>query len=348
MWAGLSIAFSFLCSILEAVLLSVTPSYVKGQVTAATSTGKLLEEYKQDIDRPLSAILTLNTLAHTVGAIMVGATAGDIYGENYIEIGGRQILSYEGLVAALMTILILIVSEIIPKTIGANNWKALTPFSVKAIRIIVALLAPFVWVSQLITKSLKKDKDKAVLSRADFVAMTELGTSEGILRDTESAIINNVLSFERMSVRDIMTPRSVTFMLDEEMKVKDYIDLPEFKTFSRVPIYTGEKDNVTGMILKDDALDVIARDNENVKLSDLRRDLPTVSDEYKLPELLKRTSKDRQHMHLVTDDFGHVVGVVTMEDLFETLLGAEIVDESDVVVDLQAHAKEQWEKKKKE
>lgn len=347
LWASLSIAFSFLCSILEAVLLSVTPSYVKGQVNAKTSTGELLEEYKKDIDRPLSAILTLNTLAHTVGAIMVGATAGDYYGENYIEIAGRQVLSYEGLVAGVMTLLILLVSEIIPKTLGANNWRALVPFSVRAIQVILAILKPFVWISQFITRSLKKDKDKAVLSRADFLAMTEIGTSEGVLKDTESTIINNVLSFEKKTARDIMTPRSVTFMLEESMTVKDYMERPEFKTFSRVPIYSGEKDNVTGLILKDDALDVMARENTDVKLSELRRDIPTITDDMRLPDLLKRTSKDRKHLHIVTDDFGHVVGVVTMEDIFETLLGTEIVDESDVVVDLQAHAKEKWEKKNK-
>ncbi|NNC82328.1 MAG: HlyC/CorC family transporter [Flavobacteriales bacterium] len=347
-WAVLSIAFSFLCSILEAVLLSVTPSYVRGQVSSGTATGQLLEEYKQDIDRPLSAILTLNTLAHTVGAIMVGATAGEIYGENYLTIGGKDIVSYEGAIAGAMTLLILVVSEIIPKTIGANNWKALVPFSVRAIRVILTILLPFVWMSQLITRSLKKEKEKAVLSRADFVAMAELGSSEGILRDTESAIINNVLAFEKQTVRDIMTPRSVTFMLSEETTVAEYMAFPESKTFSRVPIFLGEKDNVTGLILKDDALDVMARENGDIPLSDLRRDIPVVSDDLKLPELLKRISKSRQHMHLVTDDFGHVVGVVTMEDLFENLLGAEIVDESDVVVDLQAHAKEKWEKKIKD
>jgi CBS domain containing-hemolysin-like protein len=175
--------------------------------------------------------------------------------------------------------------------------------------------------------------------------MTEISTSEGVLRDTESTIINNVLSFEKKVVRDIMTPRSVTFMLDEDMSVKDYMSQPEFKTFSRVPIYAGEKDHVTGLILKDDALDAMARENTEVKLKELRREIPAITDDMKLPELLKRTSKDRKHMHLVTDDFGHVLGVVTMEDIFETLLGAEIVDESDVVVDLQAHAKEKWEKK---
>ncbi len=342
-YATFSILFSFLCSILEAVLLSVTPSYVRTQVNEGTSTGRLLEAYKKDIDKPLSAILTLNTIAHTVGAIMVGAQAGVVFGEHYLDILGLQ-LSYEGLVAGLMTLGILLLSEIIPKTIGANNWKALSPFTVKTIRVILILLAPLVWLSQLITRSLKKEKDKSVLSRADFIAMAEIGSSEGVIEESESMIINNVLHFERQSVRDIMTPKSVTFMADEEMTVADYIAMPQSKVHSRVPIFKEEKDKVTGLVLKDDVLGAIAESNGGLRLKDLKRYISIISDSVKLPELLLMMRKDKQHLHLVTDEFGHVVGIVTMEDLFETLLGTEIVDESDVVVDLQEHARKKWEK----
>lgn len=346
-YATFSILFSFLCSILEAVLLSVTPSYVKTQVNEGTATGKLLEEYKKDIDKPLSAILTLNTIAHTVGAIMVGAQAGVVFGDHYFEILGMS-FSYEGVVAGVMTLAILLLSEIIPKTIGANNWKALSPFSVKTIRLILFLLAPFVWLSQMITRSLKREKDKSVLSRADFIAMTEIGSTEGVLEKSESEIINNVLHFENQSVRDIMTPRSVTFMVSEDMDLADYLALPESKAYSRVPIFSGDKDNVTGMVLKDDVLTAKVGEDDKRELKDLKRPVSIISDTVMLPDLLLMTRKDKQHLHLVADEFGQVVGVVSMEDLFETLLGTEIVDESDMHVDLQEHARKQWKKKNKQ
>lgn len=172
----LSIAFSFLCSILEAVLLSVTPRYIKDQQNKGTATGELLAKYKEDIDRPLSAILTLNTIAHTVGAIGVGAKAGEVFGENFFTLVGVK-MSYESIIAVFMTLAILILSEIIPKTIGANNWKALSPFTVKTIKILMFILAPLVWLSQLITRSLKKEKEKSVLSRSDIMQVTEEGES---------------------------------------------------------------------------------------------------------------------------------------------------------------------------
>ncbi len=344
LYFSLSIGFSFLCSILEAVLLSVTPTYVRRELKKGSTTGKLLEEYKQDIDRPLSAILTLNTIAHTVGAIMVGATAGELYGSAHIRIAGIS-LSYESLIAGGMTLAILLLSEIIPKTIGANNWKALSPFTVKTLRGILFILAPFVWMSQLITRSLKKEKDKAVLTRSDFMAMTELGISEGVLEKSESTIINNVLNFEQVLIREIMTPRSVTFMVAESTSVKDFLEMDGCMVHSRVPIYEGDKDNVTGIVLKDDVLAAKGNGEEERPLSEYKREVITVSDDMPLAAFMKKTAKDKQHIHIVTDDFGHMLGVVTMEDLIETLLGTEIVDETDVVVDLQKHAREEWKRK---
>ena len=328
-------------------MLSVTPTYVRGELKKGSTTGKLLAEYKKDIDRPLSAILTLNTIAHTVGAIMVGATAGELYGDADISLAGFT-LSYESLIAGGMTLAILLLSEIIPKTIGANNWRELSPFTVKTLRIILFLLAPFVWMSQLITRSLKKEKNRAVLTRSDFTAMTELGISEGVLEKSESTIINNVLNFENVIVRDIMTPRSVTFMMDQSSTIDDYLKEEESNVHSRVPIYEGEKDNVTGVVLKDDILAAKAEGKGEALLHEYKRDVNSITDAMPLPEFMKLTAKDKQHIHIVSDEFGHVLGVVTMEDLIETLLGTEIIDESDVVVDLQKHAREEWERKQGE
>lgn len=338
----LSIGFSFLCSILEAVLLSITPSYVRKQKSSGSVTGALLNEYKEDIDRPLSAILTLNTIAHTVGAIGVGAMAGDIFGENYIHIGPLS-LSYESIIAALMTLAILILSEIIPKTIGANNWKSLAPFTTRTLKFLLFVLAPLVWVSQLITKSLKNDKNKSVLSRQDFAAMTQEGTTSGILDKQESKIINNLLNFEKMTVRDIMTPRTVAFMLEENMTVDEFIQSNPEHTYSRIPVYREYKDAVIGTVLKDDILSCyIEKKGSDIRIADLMLEPNSVNDNTPLPEVFKSLTKKKQHLSVVKDEFGSVVGLVTMEDVFETLLGQEIVDESDAVIDLQQYARDKY------
>lgn len=336
----LSIAFSFLCSILEAVLLSITPSYVNQQIQKGSTTGRLLQQYKEDIDRPLSAILTLNTIAHTVGAIGVGAQAGNVFGSSASFLG----LSAESVIAGVMTLAILILSEIIPKTIGANNWKALSPFSVRTIKGLLWILAPLVWVSQLITKTLKKDKSKSVLSRADFAAMTNVGETSGALNQEESKIIKNLLNFEKLTVRDIMTPRTVAFMVEEETSIESFMESPEFGTFSRIPVYKEDKDHVTGMVLKDDIMAcVIEGGLTDQKIKDLTLDIKRVDDSMSLMELFNNLTQEKQHLFVVHDEFGSIVGLVTMEDLFETLLGVEIMDESDKVIDLQQYARDKFE-----
>ena len=210
----LSIAFSFLCSVLEIVLLSITPSFLRRQEKESPELFATLVRFKEDIDRPLSAILTLNTIAHTVGAIGVGAKAGELFGgDNYTIMGFA--INMESVIATFMTLAILILSEIIPKTIGANNWKALTPFTVSTINFLLKVLAPFVWLSQRITKGLKKDKDKSVFSRADILALTDAGSKEGKLKRNESKVIQNVLNLPNQTVQDIMTPRNVIFAAAE-------------------------------------------------------------------------------------------------------------------------------------
>ena len=339
----LSIAFSFLCSILEAVLLSVTPSFISAKLQSGSATGKLLSEYKQDIDKPLSAILTLNTIAHTVGAIGVGAQAGKVFpSEGGIELGFMT-LTWETVVAVVMTLAILILSEIIPKTIGANNWRGLSGFSVQTIRILCWILAPFVWVSQLITKTMKTDKSKSVLSRADFTAMTLAGESSGALAKQESSIIKNLLNFETQTVRDIMTPRTVAFMVNEEMTVQEFNKSNPSKVFSRIPVFKNEKNKVTGVVLKDDILSCLIEKGEDQKIKDIMYEVMTVQDDIPLPTLFNKLVKERQHLFIVKDEFGTMVGIVTMEDLFETLLGQEIVDESDKVIDLQEYARQKFD-----
>ncbi len=344
-YAVISIAFSFLCSILEAVLLSVTPSFVTQQNKDNPKVGALLSKYKEDVDVPLSAILTLNTIAHTVGAILVGVQAGKMFGGGGWTIPGIGLtITWETIVAVIMTLAILIASEIIPKTIGANYWRSLTGFTVKTLRFIIWILWPLVWVSKLITSRLKNEKSKSVLSRADFLAIASVGEESGALGKEESDIINNLLNFEKGAVRDIMTPRTVAYMINEDESLLDFIENPNAVAYSRVPVYGEDKDQISGVVLKDEVYSNYIKDPKSTKtIKDIKRKVNIVSDQMPLTDLFSQLTNDKQHLSVVKDEFGNVVGLVTMEDIFETLLGKEIVDESDKVVDLQALAKKKAE-----
>ncbi len=306
--------------------------------------GKQLHKFKEDIDRPLSAILTLNTVAHTAGAIGVGVQAGKLFGTRYINLGFTE-LSYESLIAGLMTLAILILSEIIPKTLGATFWKQLTPFTVASLKVMVIILAPFIWMSIWITRMVKTEQGRSVFSRADFAAMADAGHKSGAIDLEEKSIIQNLLRLENLTVRSIMTPRSVIMMVDEEMTMSEIYK--EFKplVFSRIPVYKEHPDNITGLILKDSILENLAQDQHSLKAVELKREIIYVEDNFSVAKLMDTLILSRQHVAMVVDSFGSVVGLVTMEDLFETLLGLEIVDETDKVEDLQKLAREKWKKR---
>jgi CBS domain containing-hemolysin-like protein len=341
---ALSIVVSFFCSMWEAVLLSNTPSFIGRLQTEKPAIGHLLNKMKEDIDKPLSAILTLNTFAHTVGALGVGVEAGRLFGTNFIDLGAFNI-SYESIIAALMTLAILILSEIIPKTIGAIFWQKLTPFTVSSLRVLLFVLAPFVWMSKGITRMVKTEKGRSVFSRADFAAMADVGLKSGALDKEEKSIIQNLLRLENLKVRDIMTPRSVIMMVDEERTMGEIYEELSPMVFSRIPVYQEHPDNITGVILKDNILENLAQDKHSVKASEIKRDILFVEDSFTVAKLMDTLILNREHLAVVTDDFGSVVGLVTMEDLFETLLGLEIVDESDKVEDMQKLALEKWKKR---
>ncbi len=343
----LSICLSFLCSIWEAVLLSITPSYVGRLKQEGSALAPMLEGFKADIDRPLSAILTLNTIAHTAGAIGVGAQAGALFGEHSIPLGVTSV-SYESVIAALMTLAILVLSEIIPKTLGANLWQVLTPFTVHSVKLLVLALSPFVWMSSLITRALKREKDKSVFSRADFMAMTQTGAETGALQEQESTIIENLLRLGSVLVEDVMTPRTVMVTADEEQTLQALFETSPRHRFSRIPIWRGSRDEVTGFILKDDLLEGIVRGRGDQPLKELRKDVLFVPQRKPLPELFDALTRERAHLAIAVDEFGGVVGLVTMEDVLETILGLEIVDELDAVADLQTLARDRWRKRAKE
>lgn len=343
----LSILFSFMCSVWEAVLLSVPPTFIHRLKADGNSAGRTLEKFKQDIDRPLSAILTLNTIAHTAGAIGVGVQASKIFGG--YRLGGSSLsLSIESVVAVLMTLAILVFSEIIPKTIGANNWKALAPFTARSIKVLLIVLGPFVFMSQLITRALKKNKEESVLSRLDFQVMVQSVEKSGELRDSEFQIINNLLGFEKLVSEDIMTPRNVVMMADEKLTLREFYDTFKNRmTFSRIPLYSESRDHITGILLKDLLLQKLIEGEGERPLSDIRRDVGMVSDVATLPVLFNQMVQKNQHMNIVIDEFGVLRGIVTMEDLIETLFGQEIIDEMDSVSDLQEFARKKWKERAK-
>ncbi len=337
----LAILISFLCSVLEAVLLSITPTFAEVKLREGGSTGRHLKAFKDNIDRPLAAILTLNTIAHTVGAIGVGEQASKIWADANPAVTGF-------IVPAVMTLAILLLSEIIPKTLGANYWRELTPLAVRTLVTIIALLYPLVWFSQLITKALNKDKGRPVLSRADFLAMTQLGEREGVFRERESRIIHNLLKFDGIEVKDVMTPRTVIKAAPEESSVRQFHESNRDLRFSRIPTYRNEsKDHITGYVLRTQVLTELV-DGEagtDTVMQSLRRDIITVAEDLSVTRLLKEFVEQQEHMALVLDGFGGTAGIVTMEDIIETLLGLEIVDETDGIEDMRILARRMWKKR---
>ncbi|MAY83079.1 MAG: hemolysin [Flavobacteriales bacterium] len=335
----LSIAFSFLCSVLEAVLLSVNPSYIRKQEKLRPVLFKDLNDFKQDIDRPLSAILTLNTIAHTIGAIGVGAQAAVIFGGTAIEIFGISFY-LESVIAALMTLAILIFSEIIPKTIGANNWKKLAPFTVTTLKIMIKILGPLVWISQKITKGLKKQKDKSVLTRADLLAMTYAVSEDGSLHRSESEVIENVLNLPTYKIEDIMTPRKVMFSAKENETPNDLTNNERFSQFSRIPLFANDGEHIIGLVLKSSIFEAIVDGKGDEPLVNFKREVSFVGEDESLADFFKKTYRKREHMYIVRDKYQSVTGIVTLEDILETILGYEIVDETDQVEDLQKLSKD--------
>jgi CBS domain containing-hemolysin-like protein len=343
-WATISIFFSFLCSILEAVLLSISPTFINLKKQEGKDYALTLEALKKDVDKPLIAILTLNTIAHTLGAMMVGIEAEKLPFK--IELWG---INTVGIVSAIMTFLILVASEIIPKTIGATYWKKLANFTSKALTVLIFPLkwTGILWLLQLTTKLIGGKGHGSVLSREGFMAMTDIAHEEGVFQENESKIIKNLLTFKEVFAKDVMTPRTVMKTEDENTTVEDFFKRNLNLRFSRIPIYSGDSDNIIGLVLKDEIFKEMALDNNNKKLSALKRNIIVVNRNLAIPTLFEKLVETRNHMALVVDEYGSVSGLVTMEDVIETLLGLEIMDESDNVSDLQHLARKSWEARAK-
>lgn len=354
-YAFLSIFFSFLCSILEAVLLSITPTFLNLRKKEGKAFAVTLEELKKDVDQPLIAILTLNTIAHTVGAILVGVQAKAVYTDYYGQ-QSHTLLGFRftedlmvAVVSTLMTLLILVASEIIPKTIGATYWKQLAGFAALALKAMVWIMrvTGLMWMLQLFTRLIGKSHHGSVLSREDFTAMADIAQEEGVFEESESKVIKNLLQFEEIRVKDVMTPRTVMKIAPETQTIEAFFKENPRLRFSRIPVYGESQDTITGFVLKDNVLEELINDNGNMTLAEIRRDLLVTRRETPIPQLFDTLIRNREHVALVVDEYGSVSGLVTMEDVIETLLGLEIMDESDNVEDLQLLARKKWEDRAK-
>ncbi|GLB48223.1 CNNM domain-containing protein [Neptunitalea lumnitzerae] len=339
-YAVVSIFFSFLCSVLEAVLLSITPTFISIKKEEGKAYATTLEHLKNDIDKPLISILTINTVAHTVGAILVGSQAETAFGN-----GSNAV----GIVSAVMTFLILVVSEIIPKTIGASNWKKLAAFTTTALQIMIFPLkyTGILWLAQRITKLIGGSGHASMVSREDFSAMAEIAEKEGVFLESESKIIKNLISFNDIQAKDVMTPRTVMKIADEQETIEDFYNKNKTLRFSRIPVYHEDSDNIKGLVLKTDALQALVDGRGSDTLDSIRRTILITNRTKPIPELFEELIQSKNHMALVIDEYGSVSGLVTQEDVIETLLGLEIMDESDSIEDLQQLARRNWEHRAK-
>lgn len=334
----LALGVSFVCSILEAALLSMPPSFVRQAERDGSSYGRRLSLLKKDIDQSLAAILTLNTIAHTVGAAGVGAQAVAIFGEAYF-----------GVISAVLTLLILLLSEIIPKTLGAQNWRELAKVTTYACHAIVVATYPIVSLSSRITSLLQsKDNQGSSVSRDEIVSLAQIGSSEGILAESESRMIRNLIRFRDLKVESIMTPRTVIGSIHEETSCQQAITQTDLLRFTRIPVYSGNKDDISGYVIKTDLLQQIANGKPETRAAELKRPIRLVSELDSLTRLFDELLSHHEHIAIVLDEYGCTSGLVTMEDLIETLIGLEIIDESDNEIDMRALARERWAKRAKE
>jgi len=330
----IALVFSFLCSIAEAVLLSVTTAYIAVLEKQGKPSGKLLHKLKSEINKPLAAILTLNTIAHTIGAAGAGAQVAIVFGNAYL-----------GVASAILTLLILFLSEIIPKTLGTHHWRSLAPATAYGLKFLVVLLYPFVKLTVRMTKGITEGATLNGFSRQEFAVMAELSAQEGQLAQRESEVLKNLFLLRETRVKDAMTPRTVVFSLPEHTTVAEFFRDHEQVRFSRIPVYSDEPDHIEGFVLRSDLFLAQANGHTNDCLKSYRLDMPVLHKSLTLAQAFNEVLRVRAHIAQVVGEFGSLEGILTLEDIIETLLGLEIVDEGDEQEDMQEHARRLWERR---
>lgn len=342
-YAFVALLISFLCSVLEATLMSTPMSFISSLETKGIKGAELLKKYKQNIDRPISAILVLNTVANTVGASLVGSEAMNM----------AQNMHYPhetviGIVSAVFTLLVLVCSEIIPKTIGSCNWRKLALPASRVIHVLVIITFPVIYCLEKITHIISRNSPQVSVSREEVSAMINVGAEEGVLEKKENKMIQNLLKLDKITAHEIMTPSVVVTMADSSMTLKEFYDEEEFSTYSRIPIYDDDNsDYITGYVLRQTILERLAEDKFNVHLKDFARPILSFSEDEPVAKIWEILLEKKEHISIIIDEYGSLRGIVTLEDVIETMLGFEIVDEKDEVVDMQEYAKDKWKKMQK-
>jgi len=320
----IALGFSFLCSIAEAVILSVSSAYISVLEKEQKPSGAVLRHLTEDINRPLSAILTLNTIAHTMGAAGAGAQAAIVFGDAYL-----------GLISAILTLLILIFSEIIPKTLGATFWRALAPITAYFLKYLVILLYPFVKMSEWLTKGFKEESPLRGLNRAELHAMAELSGEEGQLNEHEASVMKSLLTLNELTVKDAITHRTQVFSVPETSTITEFFHKHGSIKYSRIPIYEeGDSEQITGFVMRADLLVAQAKGHGDNPLSQYRMSMVTVLSSMPLSSTFDQFIKNHVHIVLVVDEYGGLEGILTLEDLLERLLGVDIEDEKDTNVSM--------------
>lgn len=328
------LAVSFLCSLLEGVFLSITPAFISLEKKENPRTGRLMERLRDHIDRPIAAILSLNTIVNTAGSASIGAMVSEQYGDTVLTIA-----------SVVLTFSILFLSEILPKIVGALYWKNLATFATYTIQVIIFLLYPIVWVAVHMGRLFKRP-DVSLVTRAEVMATAELGMHEGELHHKENTIIKNLLMLDNIYVSDIMTPRSVIFALESQLTVEEAHTKYRPIRFSRIPVYEGSLDNIIGMTMRYKIHEALSSDQVSVTIKELTTPLSSVSERMTVAAMIDYFVKKKEHMALAVDEYGVVTGLVSLEDGIETLLGVEIVDELDHASDMRQFALEQWQMRK--
>lgn len=331
-----SIVLSALCSTLEATLLSTPLSYITGLEEQGRKGATRLKRLKQNSDRPISAILCINTIANTVGASVVGSLVFEVYGDALV-----------GIFSTIFTFAILIFSEIIPKTIGTSYWRTLALPAAGIINFMIIISFPLVWVLEHMQRLISSHSDQVSVSREDISAMVSVATEEEEIEKEEKKMIQNILKLDEVTAHEIMTPSVVVEMVPGNMTIREFYDSEN--THSRILVYDEENDEyITGYVLRQEVLEKMAEDKFSATLNDILRPVLRFSEEDSVSDIWEILLEKKEHISVILDEYGSLRGIVTMEDVIETMLGHEIVDEKDEVVDMQEYAKEQWEKAQKE
>lgn len=326
-----ALSVSFLCSVLEAVLLSTPVSFISMKESQGVKGASLLMKYKTNVDRPVAAILTLNTVAHTIGAAGVGSESVKVFGEAYF-----------GIISAILTLLILVLSEIIPKTIGASYWRSLAIPSARIIRAMIFITYPLVRFSELLTRCVSPRIQPITVSREEVAAMVNVGTDEGVIEVAENKVIQNFLKLSNVKAEDIMTPYVVVASVPAITTMKEFYDNKALSAFSRIPVFDTGREFITGYVLRANVLEMLTHDKFTMPLREIVRPVLFFSEDTKVSDIWRKMLQEKEHISVVTDEYGCMRGIVTMEDVIETMLGVEIVDECDTTDDLQALARKQF------